>query len=419
MAGVCGIYEALWLARLHQASAQALYVHVPFCAQKCAYCDFASWATSESDPLIPAYSASIERLLKQAVDAGLLAGCKTAYIGGGTPTLAGDHLIELVKSITTACPQIEELTCEANPDSLSDSLLAQLPEAGCTRLSIGVQSLHDKELRNLGRIHTAQQARERVQAAVATNLDISCDLMCAIPSQTDASWQETLENVRALGVSHVSVYPLQIEEGTLFDKRYGSEDQPWNDSEVQAHRMQQAQEQLEAAGFIRYEVASYALPSKECRHNQAYWTAIPYLGLGTNASSMLTREAYQYLKAASPQLPEVSEDTSRIRLTCIDNRQAIAQALSLADLHYDIEMLTQQQSAAEDLMLAMRMVKGLHPGLFAHARTVIGPTKVDEALSWCQNRGLIEQTGNSWRPTIQGWLLGNHLYGCMWDLAGE
>lgn len=416
MSGVCGIYEALWLARLHQASAQALYVHVPFCARKCAYCDFASWATCQDDPLIETYLAGVQRLLSQAVDAGLLARCETAYIGGGTPSLAGTHLVRLVRSIEQGCPGVGELTCEANPDSLTDALLGQLPEAGCTRLSVGVQSLHDAELQALGRLHDARQATERLAAAVATGLDVSCDLMCAIPGQTDASWQQTLAGVLASGVGHVSVYPLQIEEGTPFDERY-ADDEPWHDTEIQASRMQEAQTLLEAAGFTRYEVASYARPGKECRHNQAYWTGVPYLGLGTQASSMLPREAYERLRTVSPQLPAPGEDASRVRLTCTDDRQALANAQTLSDLRYDVEMLTEKQAAAEDLMLAMRMVRGASPGLVEHARTVIGTAPVDEALTWCHGRGLIEPAGSSWMPTATGWLLGNQLYGRMWDLA--
>lgn len=417
MAGVCGIYEALWLAQLHRASAGALYVHVPFCARKCAYCDFASSATRNDDPIMAVYLARIRQLLDQAAGAGLLTGCETAYVGGGTPTLAGTHLVDLVGAIKHACPQVGELTCEANPDSLSDELLMSLPDAGCTRFSIGVQSLHDEELQALGRIHSANQAIERLTAAVETGLDVSCDLMCAIPAQSGGSWQQSLEGVVSTGVNHISAYPLQIEEGTPFDERYAYGELPWHDPEVQAERMQQAQELLEAAGLMRYEVASYARPDKKCRHNLAYWTAVPYFGLGTNASSMLTVEGYERLREVSPQLPEMNEGVRRIRLTCTDTACAIVAAGSLADLHYDIEMLNEREAAAEDLMLAMRMVQGAGPGLLAHARTVMGAACVEEALSSCQQKGLAEQKGSSWVPTTQGWLLGNQLYGRMWDLA--
>lgn len=412
----CGIYEALWLARLHQAHVGALYLHIPFCVQKCAYCDFASRATDASDPLMTAYAQSLCRLLDEAEQAGLLRGCETAYVGGGTPTLMGDDLVALVAHTTRLAPGLRELTCEANPDSLTDDLLAALPGAGCTRLSVGVQSLRDEELRELGRIHSATQAYERLGAAVAHVANVSCDLMCAIPRQTDESWLRTLAQVADSGVSHVSVYPLQIEEGTPFDARYGERDCPWNDTEVQARRMRMAAQVLKGAGFARYEVASYAREGRSCAHNSAYWTAVPYLGLGASASSMLAREGYERLRMVAPQLPVLDAGVRRVRLTCTNGAASIADATGLQDLHFDLECLDEGQAAAEDLMLAMRMVRGAGPGLVAHARTVLGAC-VDEALASCAQRGLACESEGSWVPTEDGWLLGNELYGCLWDLA--
>lgn len=417
MAGVCGIYEALWLARLHVGSAHALYLHLPFCARKCLYCDFSSWATKASDPVIGSYGAALQGLVHQAADAGLLDGCVTAYVGGGTPTFAGDGLVELVRQVRAALPRIEEFTCEANPDSLSDALLAGLADAGCTRLSVGIQSTDDQELRLLGRIHTAAQATDRLRVAVSTGLDVSADLMCAIPGQTDESWRRSLADVLDCGVSHVSVYPLQIEEGTPFDESYGEVDPVWHDSEIQARRMEVAQQVLEARGLSRYEVASYAAAGKACRHNQAYWTATPYLGLGTDASSMLTREGYERLRTIAPQLPAPAPGVQRVRLTCTDGRHELARAQSFSDLHFYVETLDEAQAAAEDLMLAMRMTEGAGAGLVAHARACLGEVAVDEALSWCLARGLVERRGQAWAPTAYGWLLGNSLYGRLWDLA--
>lgn len=412
----CGIYEALWLARLHQALAGALYLHVPFCVQKCAYCDFASRATSPTDPLMAAYVQALCRLLDEAGSAGLLDGCETAYVGGGTPTLLGDGLHDLVATLARLAGGLRELTCEANPDSLTNELLVALPDAGCTRLSIGVQSLQDTELRELGRIHTAEQALERLRAAVAHVANVSCDLMCAIPHQTDVSWLRTLAQVVDSGVSHVSVYPLQIEEGTPFDVRFGEAACPWNDSEVQAARMRMAAQVLEGAGFARYEVASYAREGCACAHNSAYWTAVPYLGLGVRASSMLAREGYERLRGAAPQLPELDGSVRRVRLTCTNDARSLAGARGLCDLHFDLECLDEGQAAAEDLMLAMRMARGAGPGLVAHARAVLGPN-VDEALDSCAQRGLAAERGGSWVPTQDGWLLGNELYGRLWELA--
>ena len=282
---------------------------------------------------------------------------------------------------------------------------------------MGVQSLVDAELAELGRVHSAAQAQARLNAAVEAGFDVSADLMCAIPLQTDKSWKASLAGVIDCGVGHVSVYPLQIEDDTPLGERYRTCEPAFNDPEVQAERMELARDLLVAAGFARYEVASYAREGRDCRHNQAYWTARPYLGLGTGASSMLTREGYEAFREVCPQLPGPDDGVRRVRLTCIDGRDALADARSMADLHFDLEFLGEAQAAAEDLMLAMRLVSGPEPGLVGHARTVIGASAVDETLAWCESQGLIARRGLRWVPTDRGWLLGNVLYGRMWDLA--
>lgn len=405
--------------RYHLPGAAALYLHVPFCAQKCLYCDFASWSTQRDDPLMATYVHALESQLAEVADLGLLDLCETAYVGGGTPTLLGARLPQLVTTVRRAAPQTAELTCEANPDSLTDDLIAQLASAGATRLSIGVQSTADAELEALGRIHSAAQAEARVRASVASGLDVSCDLMCAIPLQADASWARSVADVISWGVGHVSVYPLAIEEGTPFGARYAGVEPAWNDPDVQATRMEQARSLLEGRGFHRYEVASYARPGRECRHNEAYWTGLPYLGLGVGAASMLTREGYERLRGACPQLPHVPDDVARIRLTVTSGRAAIAADPRLAALHFDLELLDDRQAMAEDLMLGMRLVFGVPAALLARARTLMGHA-LDDAVGRVVARGLASPTADGGlAPTHDGWLLGNELYGALWDLAGS
>ena len=394
----------------------ALYLHIPFCARKCAYCDFASWATPAGDELLGAYARALGEQLEEVASLGLLEGCETAYVGGGTPTLLGEkdlgRLVE--KIVAVAAPS--ELTCEANPDSLTDAVLLALCEAGATRLSVGVQSLDDGELHELGRLHDAACARERVEAAVATGLDVSVDLMCATPGQTSGSWARSLEGVLALGVGHVSVYPLQIEEGTPLDRRYADGPCAWNDPEVQAERMTQAQVALEARGYHRYEVASYAHAGKECRHNKAYWTGSPYLGLGTGASSMLDLEGYLRLRNRCPQLPQPPEDAARVRLTVGTGRRNLAVDPRLRSLSFSLEFLNETQAVAEDLMLGARLVEGLRPELVTYARELYG-ARLDDAVDTLLARDLLAEKDGRLAPTEQGWLLGNELYGALWDLA--
>ena len=407
---------ASWASRLNEASVRALYIHVPFCARKCNYCDFASWACAPSDGLMSSYVDGIVGQIDQFQQIGLLDGAQTAYIGGGTPSFLPTAALEKLVSRVAALG-VGELTCEANPDSMSGEKIAVLKAAGATRLSIGVQSLNDAELEKLGRLHNARQAKTAVSQAVASGLDVSCDLMCATPGQTDASWARTLSELAALGVGHVSVYPLAIEEGTPFDKLYGDEDNPWNSDEVQADRMTKAQEVLEGFGFARYEVASYAMPGKQCCHNKFYWTGLGYLGLGTHASSMLTLESYLKLQEANKRLPDVPKGTSRIRLTCTTPRKDIAAGAKSPGLSFDIEALTAPQAAAEDLMLAARLVEGIDPSQLAYARQALGAPAVDRCIDDLLARDLLAKKDGRLRPTRSGWLLGNELYGALWGLA--
>lgn len=395
----------------------SLYLHVPFCARKCAYCDFASWATPAGDPLMTRYSHALEAQLKEVGSLGLLDACETAYVGGGTPTLLGEKSLgELISTLREMAPRVDELTCEANPDSLTNTVLHAVCEAGATRLSVGVQSLVDGELEELGRLHDSACARERVRAALASGLDVSVDLMCATPGQTDESWTRTLEEALGLGVGHVSVYPLQIEEGTALDVRYANDPCAWNDDAVQAGRMTQAQVVLEGHGFSRYEVASYAMPGKQCRHNRAYWTGISYLGLGTAASSMLTLDEYLRLRSRAPQLPLPPGGCERIRLTVASGRQALAEDPRISSLSFSLEFLTGPQAVAEDLMLGARLVEGLDPGLVSRAHETFG-SSLDAVLEGLLSDGLLTERGGRLAPTDRGWLLGNELFGALWGLA--
>lgn len=393
-----------------------LYVHVPFCVRRCAYCDFTTAATPAGDALMGRYVASVLRLIAQAREAGvLLEDLRTAYIGGGTPSYLGPELLAVLVGV---CRATRELSFEANPDSLSDEVLCAAREAGATRVSVGVQSLDDRELGALGRVHRAARAREALGAAVASGLDVSADLMCAIPYQTPQSWEASLRGVAELGVGHVSVYPLQVEEGTALEARCEAGELPWPDEDDEADRMSEAARLLVARGYARYEVASYALAGKACAHNQVYWTGIPYFGVGTAAASMLDAQGYRKLRGIAGSLPALPTDASRVRLSVTSSARELCCARSWDDLEYDFEFLNEREAAAEDLMLGCRMTAGASPQVVARAREVLGCSAVDEAVQAVCARGLARWGADgSLCPTERGWLLGNELYGALWGLA--
>lgn len=393
-------------------SAHALYLHVPFCKSKCPYCDFVSFATRRDDPLMEAYINSLAFQIGEAAEAGLLEAPATAYIGGGTPSYAGESIVGLA-SRTASLGSLSELTLEANPESLTFDLSMMLRESGVSRLSIGVQSLDDAELSALGRAHDAKTARQALNRAVELGFDVSADLMCAIPLQTSSSWLDTLEGVLATGVSHVSVYPLMIEEGTAFACAVEAGEQVVPDDGDEALRMEEAEAVLSSYGFARYEVASYAKEGHNCLHNRAYWTGISYLGLGTGAASMFGREDFPALACAFPQLGMPPADTTRIRLSCTTDRTYLAAHPALSEQSFEVEYLSLRESLAEDLMLGTRMSCGISPTLLSRARDVMG-VQLDDCLSGLIADGYLVE---SLAPTRRGWLLGNELYGRLWELS--
>lgn len=406
---------------------EALYLHIPFCKSKCAYCDFDSRAIPVC-ALEEAVGTYCESLLAQ-VDvhgkAGELADVETVYIGGGTPSLLGGHLVELVNCIRTHCNPVE-FTCEANPESFTFDLARSLRAAGVTRVSLGVQSLQADELRAIGRIHTAEQAVKAVALAREEGFSTSCDLMCGLPGQTLDAWRDTLKRVLLADPDHVSVYPLQLEEGTPLERLEAAGKIEVPDEDFQAQCMDIAAELLHAHGFERYEVASYAKSGHRCQHNIAYWTGVPYLGLGRSAASMCaaTGDVSLLLENTFDGTPDSESDgtsdgaagrssanssTARIRFTQLDD----------AGEEFDHEFLTPREAMAEDLMLACRMNDGIGPELLARAIRVVPANELSAACDRAVERKLAAWDNGTLKPTHLGWLDGNELFGIFWDLAAD
>ena len=403
----------------------ALYVHVPFCAQKCRYCDFdsRSFAPCDLNAALDAYFEQLYARLDAFGDAGALEQVRTVYVGGGTPSLAGERLVELARRISMRCKPVE-FTCEANPESLTTDLAEALAVAGVTRISLGVQTLDDDELAAIGRIHDADRALEAVKDA---GLDVSCDLMCGLPGQTAASWQRTLDGVLAAAPHHVSVYPLTLEEGTPLYRMACHDESLEPDEDFQAACMDVARERLCAAGYHPYEVASYALNGHECANNIAYWTGQGYLGLGRSAAGMLDAEDFDHLAELFPGVSPRG-DAHRVRLVQRDDAAST----------FEAEYLSRREAVAEDLMLACRMTRGVGSDLLVRAADVI---PVDELTAACDRA--LELGLSAWvpiaddsyvgsvtsadviagrtrarlTPTHLGWLDGNVLFELFWGLA--
>lgn len=406
----------------------ALYVHVPFCAQKCRYCDFdsRSFAPCDLSAALDVYFEQLFARLDAFGKARALEQIRTVYVGGGTPSLAGERLVELARRISAWCAPVE-FTCEANPESLTAELAAALAKVGVTRVSLGVQTLDNIELTAIGRIHDADRALAAIATVKNAGLDVSCDLMCGLPGQTAASWRRTLDGVLAAAPHHVSVYPLTLEEGTPLYRMACRDESVEPDEDFQASCMDVARERLGAAGYHPYEVASYALDGHECAHNIAYWTGQGYLGLGRSAAGMLDAEDFDRLAGLFPGVSSRG-DSYRVRLVQRDD-DATA---------FEAEYLSQREAAAEDLMLACRLTRGIASDLLVRAACVIPTGELaavcDRALelglaTWVpETLGVHEGPFTSadvlaghvrarLAPTHLGWLDGNVLFELFWGLA--
>ena len=406
----------------------ALYVHVPFCAQKCRYCDFdsSSFAPCDLSAALDAYFEQLFARLDAFGKAGTLDQIRTVYVGGGTPSLAGERLVELARRIRASCAPVE-FTCEANPESLTAELAAALAKVGVTRVSLGVQTLDNTELAAIGRIHDADRALVAIATVKNAGLDVSCDLMCGLPGQTAASWKRTLDGVLAAAPHHVSVYPLTLEEGTPLYRMACRDESLEPDEDFQAACMDVARERLGAVGYHPYEVASYALDGHECAHNITYWTGQGYLGLGRSAAGMLDAEDFDRLAGLFPGVSSRG-DSYRVRLVQRDD-DATA---------FEAEYLSQREAAAEDLMLSCRMTGGVASDLLVRAACVIPADELASACDRALELGLATWVPETLgvhegpfasadvvaghvrahlAPTHLGWLDGNVLFELFWDLA--
>lgn len=317
----------------------SLYIHIPFCVKKCDYCDFLSAPASEEvkKQYMQALFSEISRRGKDFENYRV----GTVFIGGGTPSVIPPEticgLLEQVREAFHVCEDAE-ITIEMNPGTAGGkAAFRQYKKAGINRLSIGLQSAADEELRLLGRIHTFAQFENTWREARETGFtNINVDLISAIPGQTVESYRQTLETVCALGPDHISAYSLIVEEGTPFFERYASfaEEEEQEEKDRQMYRL--TEKLLGKAGYFRYEISNYAKEGKECRHNLVYWNRGEYLGLGIGAASLINNMRYN--------------NTSNLN-TYIRNHGFVPSQNS--------QSLSVQDRMEEFMFLGLRLIKGV------------------------------------------------------------
>ena len=277
-----------------------IYIHIPFCVQKCKYCDFTSFANQCSETK----SQYVEALKKDISLAAQHLKNKTVdsiYFGGGTPTcLSPDDISDVIKTVFDSynVSRDTEITAECNPATISKDGLRQLHSSGFNRLSIGLQSVHNKELQALGRIHTFEDFLQTYDNAAGAGFNnVSLDLMYGIPHQTVESFQRTLETVASLEPQHISAYGLIIEPGTEFFAKRDSLPLPDEEAEYEMYKMADAT--LIKLGYEHYEISNYALNGKRSKHNMKYWQLDDYVGFGISAHSLINGKRY-YITSKIP-----------------------------------------------------------------------------------------------------------------------
>ena len=292
-----------------------IYVHLPFCPYICPYCDFAKWPHKQS--AARQYMGALHREIDAAA---AREGEHTVFLGGGTPnTFAPEEIAGLLARIASKFPAARpsEVTIELNPELVTAGALETYAAAGVTRVSIGVQSFVETEIRTLGRRHDAAQVSAAVAAARSAGIgSVSLDLIFAVPGQTNESWRISLETAIALAPDHISTYGLTVEDGTPYADWRDREPAVFPDQDLEGDLYETAIDVLEAAGFEHYEISNFARPGHRCAHNANYWANGEYIGFGVGAASYRngvrsthTRDLEAYVFAASQgrQIPDQSE----------------------------------------------------------------------------------------------------------------
>lgn len=278
---------------------KGLYIHIPFCIKKCLYCDFVS--VTDGEELFEKYIGSVLREAEEYRGEQI----DTVFIGGGTPTVLPPELISRllldIGGVFNISPEAE-ITCEANPGTLNKEKISALKHGGVNRISLGVQSFNDSELRAIGRIHDAKTAYNTVRELGRGFDNISIDVMTALPYQTRESIKRTLETAVSLPVTHISAYSLIIEDGTPLKKIYSERGAEFPDEEADREIYHFAVEFLKRHGFGRYEISNFAKRGYESRHNLKYWDCNEYIGLGAAAHSYIGNRRFSNTQSVSGYL---------------------------------------------------------------------------------------------------------------------
>ncbi len=363
-----------------------LYVHMPFCVQKCLYCDFLSWHDSRENQA--RYVQALCREIR-ACQGRYPARVSSLFFGGGTPSvLEPGHMTEIMEALAEvfSFEPDSEMSIEANPGTVNLEKLKTYEKIGLNRISFGLQSAHNEELKALGRIHTWEEFLESYDLARQAGFDnINVDLMSGIPDQTLSSWQKTLSRVLELAPEHVSAYSLIVEEGTPFAQR--KLNLPEEEEERRMYEM--TAEMLGSQGYRQYEISNYALPKRECAHNMGYWMRDDYLGLGLGAASLFDSQRWNNTDSMEEYL-EKSERPEEIQVCR--------------------EKLSVREQMEETMFLGLRMTEGIDRERFQEEFGISVEEVYGDALRRLEGLGLLQADRGRIYLTRKGISLSNQVF---------
>ena len=371
-----------------------IYIHIPFCRSKCDYCDFYSLAGREDQ--MDRYQKALLAHLKETAPLAQGYPVDSIYFGGGTPSYYGAKRIKELLAHLSKLFQVEkdaEITVECNPDSVDLKSLRILRKAGVNRLSMGMQSAQEEELRAIHRIHTPQQTNQAVEAArKAKFTNLSLDLIYGLPGQTMESWKATVEHALSLIPQHLSCYGLKVEEGTPLARRV-AEGEVLPDDDQQADLYLWTVGRLERAGLPQYEISNFAKPGYESRHNLRYWLTRPYIGFGPGAHSDFGGRRYSFVRDLDAYIRGVLEG---------------------GDIIDSSELIPQRERCGEYLMLRLRTVRGVDGREYRHTY-FMDFAPLEARLREFAAQGWAEEADGRWRLTPRGFLVSNQLIGDLLD----
>ncbi len=367
-----------------------LYIHIPFCVRKCQYCDFLSFSSTEEERerYVDHLCMEMKMVAKRFPEEHNI---DTVFIGGGTPSILSIKQLERVFENLRSQFEIvhtAEITLECNPGTVTMNALNCYRSLGINRLSFGVQSLQNRELQALGRIHTREEAIASFRMAREAGFqNINLDLMSGIPAQTVESYEQTLEEICQLAPEHISAYSLIVEEGTPFYERYAKN--PPVSEEIDRHMYERTREILVRYGYNRYEISNYAKRECESKHNLKYWSGMDYLGVGLGASSKIKNIRYKNEANMSMYYDQIEQGKSVMEVE---------------------EVLSKKDEMAEFFILGLRKMQGVTRQQFREMFSCEIEEQYGETLVKMQEMGLLQENNGQIALTEQGIDVSNFVF---------